>query len=140
MINSKADYKPLSVENLKVLSLFDPEAALLLHELDLLSEITDFSPYSAEVLVALAPDYIFAAWEIGNRERATLWLEVVAEENIAWDQHRSEQEGSDTYPNCDPEKGICYCGYCIDNRLENPDPEPTQVWFTESPGGHNGWE
>ncbi|KKR71180.1 MAG: hypothetical protein UU12_C0006G0009 [Candidatus Woesebacteria bacterium GW2011_GWA2_40_7b] len=32
---------------------------------------------------------------------------------------------------------LCHCG---DEAYEHDEDEPRQVWFTESPGGHNGWE
>ena len=36
--------------------------------------------------------------------------------------------------------GECMLCHCGDEAYEHDQDEPHQVWFTESPGGHNGWE
>ena len=89
---------------------------------------TDYTLLSIENLEILASFDDDAAYEIHMREEHELNQGVFLEHLEVQDE------------NCNPEKGICYCGLCIDDRLENDDSEPTQVWFTESPGGHNGWE
>ena len=68
-------------------------------------------------------------------------LEALAHDdpNAAYELYQRELD--DSYPDCEPEKNICYCGFCLDpNDEDEDDYQPTQVWFTEAPGGHNGWE
>jgi len=79
----------------------------------------DYSTLSIDELNILALSDISAAWEIVRREKEV--------EFDCWEE------------DCDPGKGICYCGFCFDPNDEE-DYQPTQVWFTESPCGHNGWE
>lgn len=91
----------------------------------------DYTPLSKENLEILAPFDADAAYELYQREEHESGYQ-------AYQDFLDEQDAQDE--TCIPEEGICFCGLCLDDRLENPEPEPTQVWYTESPCGHNGWE
>jgi hypothetical protein len=69
-----------------------------------------------------------AAWELYDREQA----EIAAADEKAADEKAAE---SDQWPVCD--SNTCYCGFCHE---EEDDYQPSQVWYTEPPCGHNSWE